>query len=59
MSSCEDYSGLSPLNSRWSRWVPLPPHMGGPKGGNKGPIGGDWRVIRDRVYVVLKEEEKP
>ena len=24
-----------------------PPIGGGPKGGDKGPMGGDWRVIRD------------
>ena len=26
----------------------VPPHRGGPMGGDKGPMGGDWRVIRDK-----------
>ena len=25
------------------------PPIGGPKGGDKGPMGGDWRVIRDKI----------
>ena len=25
-----------------------PPIGGGPKGGDKGPMGGDWRVIRNK-----------
>ena len=26
-----------------------PAKGGGPKGGDKGPMGGDWRVIRDKI----------
>ena len=33
---------------------PVPPHRGGPKGGDKGPMGGDWRVIRDKIKVTKK-----
>ena len=25
-------------------------HGGGPKGGDKGPMGGDWRVNRDKIW---------
>ena len=28
--------------------------MGGPKGGDKGPMGGDWRVIRDKIKGTKK-----
>ena len=31
-----------------------PPIGGGPKGGDKGPMGGDWRVIRDKNYGTKK-----
>ena len=31
-----------------------PPIGGGPKGGDKGPMGGDWRVIRDKIKVTKK-----
>ena len=27
----------------------VPPIGGGPKGGDKGPMGGDWHVIRDKI----------
>ena len=30
-----------------------PPIGGGPKGGDKGPMGGDWRVIRDNLSRTL------
>ena len=33
---------------------PSPPIGGGPKGGDKGPMGGDWRVIRDKIKVTKK-----
>ena len=31
-----------------------PPIGGGPKGGDKGPMGGDWRVIRDKINGTKK-----
>ena len=31
-----------------------PPIGGGPKGADKGPMGGDWRVIRDKNYRTKK-----
>ena len=31
-----------------------PPIGGGPKGGDKGLMGGDWRVIRDKIKVTKK-----
>ena len=31
-----------------------PPIGGGPKGGDKGPMGGDWRVIRDKIKGTKK-----
>ena len=31
-----------------------PPIGGGPKGGDKGPMGGDWRVIRDKIKGAKK-----
>ena len=31
-----------------------PPKGGGPKGGDKGPMGGDWRVIRDKINGTKK-----
>ena len=31
-----------------------PPIGGGPKGGDKGLIGGNWRVIRDKIKGTKK-----
>ena len=31
-----------------------PPIGGGPKGGDKGLMGGDWRVIRDKIKGTKK-----
>ena len=31
-----------------------PPIGGGPKGGDKGPMGGDWRVICDKINGTKK-----
>ena len=31
-----------------------PPIGGGHMGGDKGPMGGDWRVIRDKILRCLK-----
>ena len=31
-----------------------PPIGGGHMGGDKGPMGGDWRVIRDKIWRCLK-----
>ena len=31
-----------------------PPIGGGPKGGDKSPMGGDWRVIRDKIKGTKK-----
>ena len=31
-----------------------PPIGGGPKGGDKGPMGGDWHVIRDKIKGAKK-----
>ena len=31
-----------------------PPIGGGPKGGDKAPMGGDWRVIRDKIKGTKK-----
>ena len=31
-----------------------PPIGGGHMGGDKGPMGGDWRVIRDKIRRCLK-----
>ena len=32
-----------------------PPIGGGHMGGDKGPMGGDWRVIRDKIGRPLKK----
>ena len=37
------------MGGEWS-----PPIGGGPKGGDKGPMGGDWRVIRDKINGTKK-----
>ena len=31
-----------------------PPIGGEPKGGDKGPMGGDWHVIRDKIKGAKK-----
>ena len=36
-----------------------PPIGGGPKGGDKGPMGGDWRVIRDKIKGIKKISVNP
>ena len=36
-----------------------PPHRGGDLRGNQGSDGGDWHVIRDKVNVALKKNERP
>ena len=36
-----------------------PPHRGGDLRGGQGSNWGDWRVIRDKVNVALKKNERP
>ena len=31
-----------------------PPHRGGAKGGDKGPMGENWRMIRDKIKGTKK-----
>ena len=56
-----DNPGLSIQISAWGGIGP-PPIGGGPKGGDKGLMGGEWRVIRDTSmigrYKCLKQVSK-
>ena len=38
----------------WQGGGLVPPIGGGPKGGDKGPMGGDWHVIRDKIKGAKK-----
>ena len=46
-------AGLTVQILAWG-WTSPPPIGGGPKGGDKGPMGGDWRVICAKILGTKK-----